>query len=240
MATQVLHRWHSSATLRIFGSWAGTLLVVLVGIWVIALHQIDEREERFRWRAIDALSDEATQVAGEISETVRGADNLLLLLKEEIERGQDISHYEVYTKSVLGGKAARIFVVDAAGKPVAVALPGGGGRLPAQLYLQGLASEPGLHMRIDHGLASTAQGNVRLIAFSRRIDRSDRKFGGAVVIEMAASDLASVDGQVSLRHATQVLLRTPDGVDLHVSGQRPGSLGLRPADYLHTESLSIF
>ena len=237
MAKQALFRWQSSAALQIFGSWGGSLLAMLVAIWIIALHQIDEREDRFRMRTIDALGGEAALVAGEIGETVRDIDNLLLLLGEELERGQDISRYDVYIRSVLGGKAARVFVVDAGGKRLAPPRPDAAGRLPPSLYLHGLASDPGLRMRIDHGVASTAQGNIRLMAFSRRFDRTDGQFGGAVVIEMTASDLAANEAQASLRHATLVLLRTPDGTDLHASGTTPGVLGMRSPDYPDFDSM---
>ncbi len=235
MAKQAINRWQSSAILRILGSWGGALLVILIAIWGIALHQIDEREERFRWRAIDSLSSEASQVAGEIGETVRDADNLLLLLKDELERGQDINRFDVYAKSVLSGKAARVFVVDAEGKP---ATPGAGGRLSPTLYLQGLASEPGLRMRIDQGMASTAQGSLKLIAFSRRIDRRDGQFGGAVVIEMTAADLAANEVQVNLRFATLLSLRTLDGIDLHASGAMPGAPAMRLPDHLNVGVVS--
>ncbi len=237
MAKQAYLSWKVSAALQIFGSWAGSLLILLATIWIIALHQIDEREDRFRLRAIDALGIEAGQLASEVGETVRDADNLLLLIKDEIDSGRDISRFDVYLKSVLGSKAARVFVVDAAGKPMARSMPGEAGRLPPSLYLQGLAQEPGLGMRIDHGIVSTAQGNVRMLAFSRRLNGIDGKFAGAVVIELSAEDLAANESDVSLRYATLVLLRTPDGVDLHAMSKLPGALNMRSPERLHADRL---
>lgn len=237
MAKQATQRWPLSAALQIFGSWVGSLLLMLAVVWVLALHQIDKREDRFRQRTIEAMASEAAQIADEIGETVRDADNLLLLIKDEIERGHDVSRYDIYVKNVLGRKAARVFVVDAAGKTAAHAASMGAGRLPPSLYLPGLASERELQMRVDHGTVSTAQGKLGLVAFSRRIDGRGGKFGGAVVIEMTAADLAAKEDQVSLRYATLVLLRTPEGMDLHASARQPGTLGLRSPGHLHTDSV---
>lgn len=215
-------RYSVPATIAI--SWASGLALVLVLIWAIALRQIDLREDRFRLRTIEALDGEASLVAGEIGETVRDADNLLRLLKEEIEQGRDIARYDTYAKSVLAGKSVRIFVVDATGRQQARLMPGLPGRLPATAFLPGLASDPVPKMHVDHGMTGTLADRRRVVAFSRRIERPDGSFNGAVVIEMPAADLAANESQVSLRHATLVLLRTLDGADLHAGGLIPDPL----------------
>ncbi len=214
----------------IAATWGGSLLVAVAIVWASALHQIDLREERFRARTIDALDGEAALVAGEIGETVRDADNLLLLFKKEIEQGRDIARLDAYAKSVLSGRAVRLFVVDAAGRPLPPVLPAAPApvqpppELPVSRYLPGLVDDPAARMHIDHGEVSVGAASLRMVTFSRRIDRPDGRFGGAVVIEMPAADLAANESQVSLRHATLVLLRTLDGIDLHAGGAMPETL----------------
>ncbi len=233
MAKQAFLRWQTSAAWQIFGSWGASLLLVLTVVWLIALHQIDVREDRFRRRVLDALGSEVAQVADEIGEVVRNADNLLLLLKEEIERGHDIGHYDVYAKKVLGGADAHVFVVDASGKPSARSSLGA--ILPPSLYLAGLARDNEPRMRVDYGSVDTEGGQRRRVAFSRRLQNRDGKFGGAVVIDMASSDLAANEVHVNLRLAKAVILRTLDGVELHATGEQAGPLALRSPDRLRTD-----
>ncbi len=230
MVKQVFPRWRSSAAWQIFGSWGGSLLLVLTVVWLIALHQISEREDRFRRRVVDAMGSEATQVADEISEVVRDADNLLLLLKAEIERGNDIDYYDVYAKKVLGVSDAHLFIIDPSGKTATHSRSAE--VLPPSLYLPQLARDNEPRMRVDYGSVGTDGARRTRVAFARRINARDGKYGGAVVIDMPGSNLAANEFRVNLRYAASVSLRTTDDTVLHAIGKQEALLPLRSPERL--------
>ncbi len=210
--------------------------MILAAVWMVALHQIEQRENRFRLRTIDAIGNEAVLIAGEIGETVRDADNLLLLARDELENGRGIQRFDAYARSVMGGTGVRLFELDAAGQASAHHRNPRAGRLPASIYLPGLATETGMRMHIDHGIAGAGRSESHLVVFSRRIQHSDGRFAGAVVIEMPVADLMAGAARINLRHAAVLQLQTSEGVALHESGAMPGALRLQPSARLPTDS----
>lgn len=208
-------------------AWGAACAAALALVWLVGLSLLAAERSELTERVLQQQGASARQQALEVAEFVQGADQLLVLLRDEAERGGDPFRLERFATGVLRGKTSRVLIADADGH---ILLNSRRARnTPAlQDYPPFLAhrASPYRGFRAFERVPDRDARGRSIIGLSRRIDRPDGRFAGIVVIETSAPELMA---EARPLPAAAIALQMVDGQQAWAAGDRHEQLELGAA-----------